>query len=316
MTASATGFAPLAIAVTEIDDDQPGGDNVYIARFLEQYGKIKNSGYFSPEGVPYHSIETLIVEAPDHGHETTSEAFSFWIWLEAQYGRVTENWAPFNNAWNVMERYIIPSHADQPTAGVAGTPQYAAEFDLPSQYPSQLQPNVPVGPGPAARRAAADLRHRRHLRHALAAGRRQHVRLRPVRRRHHPAGVHQHLPARTAGVRVGDRAAAVVRDVRTRRAQRLPGHLDHARRSAPARQWKYTNAPDADARAIQAAYWALTWATRAGPRGRRGGDRRQGRQDGRLPALRHVRQVLQADRQLRRARRPARPRPARTRRTT
>ena len=30
-----------------------------------------------------------MVEAPDHGHETTSEAFSFWIWLEAQYGRVT-----------------------------------------------------------------------------------------------------------------------------------------------------------------------------------------------------------------------------------
>ena len=68
--------------------------------------------------MPYHSIETLIVEAPDHGHETTSEAFSFWIWLEAQYGRVTENWAPFNNAWTVMEKYIIPSHADQPTAGV------------------------------------------------------------------------------------------------------------------------------------------------------------------------------------------------------
>jgi hypothetical protein len=29
---------------------------------------------------------------------------------------------------------------------------------------------------------------------------------------------------------------------------------------APAKQWKYTNAPDADARAVQAAYWALKWA--------------------------------------------------------
>jgi hypothetical protein len=37
--------------------------------------------------VPYHSVETLIVEAPDHGHETTSEAFSYWLWLEASTAR-------------------------------------------------------------------------------------------------------------------------------------------------------------------------------------------------------------------------------------
>src|SRR5690606_26395261 len=107
ITASATGFAPLAITATEIDNDTPGGDGEYVERFLTQYGELKNSGYFSPEGVPYHSIETLIVEAPDHGHQTTSEAFSFWLWLEAYYGRVTQNWAPFNNAWTVMEKYII-----------------------------------------------------------------------------------------------------------------------------------------------------------------------------------------------------------------
>src|SRR5690606_34793813 len=148
VTARAEGMAPLLINVTEIDTDQPGGDNEYIARFLEQYNKIKNSGYFSPEGVPYHSIETLIVEAPDHGHETTSEAFSFWLWLEANYGRVTQNWQPFNHAWEVMEKYIIPSSEDQPTAGVDGTPQYAAEHPRPDAYPSQLDPNVPVGTDP------------------------------------------------------------------------------------------------------------------------------------------------------------------------
>src|SRR5262249_43212511 len=31
-----------------------------------------------------------------------------------------------------------------------------------------------------------------------------------------------------------------------------------------ARQWKYTNAPDADARAIEAASWAKTWADKEG----------------------------------------------------
>jgi hypothetical protein len=264
ITASASGYAPLAIVATEIDNDAPGGgDNVYTARFLEQYGKIKNSGYFSPEGVPYHSIETLIVEAPDHGHETTSEAFSFWIWLEAQYGRVTQNWAPFNNSWTVMEKYIIPSHADQPTAGVNGTPQYAAEHNLPSQYPSQLEPNVPVGQDPL----------RSELQTAYGTG--------------DIYGMHWLLDVdNTYGFgRCGD---GTTKPAYINTFQRGPqesvwetvpqpscdtfafggpnGYLDISIKeaNAPAKQWKYTNAPDADARAIQAAYWALTWAKAQG----------------------------------------------------
>ena len=70
----------------------------YDARFLDLYGKITNpaNGYFSPEGIPYHSVETLIVEAPDQGHETTSEAYSYLIWLQAMYGKVTGDWTKFN----------------------------------------------------------------------------------------------------------------------------------------------------------------------------------------------------------------------------
>ncbi|MEV1286185.1 glycoside hydrolase family 48 protein [Micromonospora sp. NPDC049679] len=263
VTASATGLSPLPIAVTEIDNDTPGGSNPYTARFLEQYNKIKNSGYFSPEGVPYHSIETLIVEAPDHGHETTSEAFSFWIWMEAQYGRVTQNWAPFNNAWTVTEKYIIPSHADQPTAGVNGTPQYAAEYNLPSQYPSQLQPNVPVGADPL----------RSELQSTYGTG--------------DIYGMHWLLDVdNTYGFgRCGD---GTTRPAYINTFQRGPqesvwetvpqpscetfkhggpyGYLDISIKDSgsPAKQWKYTNAPDADARAIQAAYWALTWAKAQG----------------------------------------------------
>ena len=44
------------------------------------------NGYFSPKGIPYHSVETLIVEAPDYGHETTSETYSYYLWLAADYG--------------------------------------------------------------------------------------------------------------------------------------------------------------------------------------------------------------------------------------
>ncbi|MFB6711648.1 MULTISPECIES: glycoside hydrolase family 48 protein [unclassified Streptomyces] len=66
-------------------------DDPYTRAFLTRSGKIKEAagGCFSPECLPYHSVETLMVEAPDHGHETTSEAVSFWMWLEAAYGRVT-----------------------------------------------------------------------------------------------------------------------------------------------------------------------------------------------------------------------------------
>jgi hypothetical protein len=257
-TATATGYPTLAVVATEVDNDVPG-NNEYVTRFLTQYGKMKNSGYFSPEGVPYHSIETLIVEAPDYGHETTSEAFSYWIWLEANYGRVTQNWAPFNNAWTVMEKYIIPSHNDQPTAGVAGTPQYAAEFNLPSQYPSALQPSVPVGVDPL----------RNELQSAYGTG--------------DIYGMHWLLDVdNTYGFgRCGDHTT---RPAYINTFQRGPqesvwetvpqpscetfadggpnGFLDISIKDSgtPAKQWKYTNAPDADARAVQAAYWALTWS--------------------------------------------------------
>ena len=39
--------------------------------------KLSN-GYFSPEGIPYHAVETLVVEAPDHGHETCAGSMSMY----------------------------------------------------------------------------------------------------------------------------------------------------------------------------------------------------------------------------------------------
>src|SRR5438552_2983686 len=76
----------------------PGKNDPNIKRFLELWGDLHNekNGYFSAEGIPYHSVETLIVEAPDHGHETTSEAMSYWLLLEAQYGKVTGEWDKLN----------------------------------------------------------------------------------------------------------------------------------------------------------------------------------------------------------------------------
>ena len=160
-----------------------------VTEFMELYNKIKSSanGYFSPEGVPYHSIETLMVEAPDHGHETTSEAFSYYLWLEAQYGRVTEDWAPFNKAWPTMEKYIIPSASDYQSERLqreqAGDLRPGVQRAEPSTRPRWTRVSR-SGKDPLAAELKSDLWQRRHLRHALAARRGQHVRLRQVRRRH------------------------------------------------------------------------------------------------------------------------------------
>src|SRR4051794_9407320 len=145
--AAASGSATGAAAAAATDE--------YAQKFLDQYNKMKSSanGYFSPAGVPYHSVETLMVEAPDHGHQTTSEAFSYWMWLEATYGRVTGDWTPFNNAWAAAERYIIPTHADQPTNDSynAGAPaSYIPEWPQPTGYPSAIDTSVAVGADPIA----------------------------------------------------------------------------------------------------------------------------------------------------------------------
>nr|ADU33354.1 glycoside hydrolase family protein 48 [Leptinotarsa decemlineata] len=126
---------------------------VYKQRFLEQYNKIhnENNGYFSKEGVPYHAVETLIIEACDHGHQTTSEAYSYYIWLEAMNGAISGNFSSFNVAWKNMEDYIIPSHTSQPNTDLYNPKNpatYAPAMDTPEQWPTSLEPGVPVGEDP------------------------------------------------------------------------------------------------------------------------------------------------------------------------
>jgi len=115
-TASASGYNSGSATVTEALPS--GSQSAYDQWFLNLYDTIMNpnNGYFSPEGIPYHSVETLIVEAPDYGHETTSETYSYYLWLTADYGGVTGNWTPFNNNWANMAEYMIPSAHGTPPA--------------------------------------------------------------------------------------------------------------------------------------------------------------------------------------------------------
>lgn len=82
----------------------------YTNRFLELYNQIvdSNSGYYSNQGIPYHSVETMMVESVDYGHETDSEALSYNVWLKAMYGAIAGDFQPFNAAWDVIENQLIP----------------------------------------------------------------------------------------------------------------------------------------------------------------------------------------------------------------
>lgn len=246
----------------------------YADRFLEMYDKMKDpaNGYFSPQGIPYHAVETLMAEAPDWGHETTSEAYSFWIWLEASYGEVTGDWAPLNAAWDTLEKYMIPTQENQPTNSgynPAKPATYAGEADHPSQYPSVLDTNVSVGNDPIAN----------ELKSAYGTSN--------IYGMHWLADVDNvygfgAAPGKSTLQGPSYKGTSYIntfqRGPQESVMETIPqpaiddfsyggpnGFLDLFTKDATyAKQWKYTNAPDADARAIEAVYWAQKFAASQG----------------------------------------------------
>ncbi|MGW4776717.1 glycoside hydrolase family 48 protein [Streptomyces filamentosus] len=280
VTAAATGTGTAVFTATapghakaEVQATQLAADSTYDARFLDLYGKITNpaNGYFSPEGIPYHSVETLIVEAPDHGHETTSEAYSYLIWLQAMYGKITGDWTKFNGAWDTMEKFMIPTHADQPTNSSynASKPAtYAPEWDLPSQYPARLDSGVTSGSDPIA----AELK--------SAYGTDDIYGMHWIQDVDNVYGFGNEPGKCSAGptatgpsyINTFQRGPqeSVWETVTHPTCDNFSyggknGYLDIFTGDASyAKQWKYTNAPDADARAVQAAYWADIWAKEQG----------------------------------------------------
>ena len=264
ITASASGLGSASVAVTDA-----ATTSGYDAWFISLYDDITNpsNGYFSPLGIPYHSVEELIVEAPDYGHETTSETYSEWLWLAADYGRVSGSWTEFNTAWSNMAEYMIPDAAEQPGCS-AYTPSdpatYGPEAASPSDYPVALNSSVPVGSDPLyaelnttygncdiyAPMWIMDTDNR------YGFGQEENGTSTPSWINSYQRGSEES---------VWDTIPQPDWDTLTD-GESGSGYLDLFNNGGGsfAPQYKYTDAPDADARLIQAAYWAQQYATSQG----------------------------------------------------
>jgi hypothetical protein len=251
--------------------------NVYTDRFLALWYDLHRlgNGYFSPQGIPYHSVETLLCEAPDYGHETTSEAFSYYVWLEAMYGKVTQDWSWLERAWAVLEYYMIPQSVDQPTNRYypfAKPATYAEERDLPNDYPVKLDGAVPVGRDPIANELkqtynTSDV----YAMHWLldvdnwyGYGQRGDGTTRPSYINTFQRGTQESV-WETVTHPCWEEFKWGHNQPTAGNPRPVDGFLGlFIDQAAPAKQWKYSAAPDADARAIQALYWAKRWADEQG----------------------------------------------------
>jgi len=243
--------------------------NKYTQRFLDMYEKIydPSNGYFSADGVPYHSIETLMCEAPDYGHETTSEAYSYWIWLDAMYGGVTGNWSPLNDSWLKMEEFAIPTDELQPTNGdydPNSPATYAAEYGEPTYYPSELKSNVPVGKDPVSDDLTAAYGANIYGMHWLFDCDNTYG--------YGNKGDGVSTPSYINSFQRGEQESVWETVPQPSWEDFSWGSDDGTgflklftkEANAPSKQWRYTNAPDADARVVQAMYWASEFAKEQG----------------------------------------------------
>jgi len=263
-TIATAGFGGVANAATDKKD------NPYNKKFLELYDKVitngKENGYLSEEGVPYHSIETMMCEAPDYGHETVSETASYYNWITAYYGYLTGEWEDYNTSWDILEKYYIPSEEDQPNLGDYD-PSKCASFvnasKTPEEYPGKLDTSSPTG---------ADNLHKELV---SAYGTTSMYLMHWIFDvdNWYKYGNHGDGTSRVSQINTYQRGE------QESCWETIPfpcwetfkwgngksGFLAlFVDQSDYAQQWRYSVASDADARSVQAAYWANKWAAENG----------------------------------------------------
>ncbi|MDE5771552.1 MAG: cellulose 1,4-beta-cellobiosidase [Ruminococcus sp.] len=159
---SATAVMPAFTSAANEYASENGANESYAKMFASLYDDVMTNGqangYLSKQnnggdsfGIPYHAVETLCVEAPDYGHETTSEAMSYIVWVAAmhdilaQNGTIDGSAGDVKKAWKTMEAMIpgwseASGRSDIKYNTIWGKDRLKAdtaeEKDLPSQYPT------------------------------------------------------------------------------------------------------------------------------------------------------------------------------------
>ncbi|MGN0592431.1 MAG: glycoside hydrolase family 48 protein [Ruminococcus sp.] len=148
------------------------GDETYAARYMSLYDDVitngVENGYLSSTstvsgglGVPYHSVEELCIEAPDYGHETTSEALSYLVWVaamrdnivnDAKNGNATaknvkdasqEEVGDTAKAWLTMESTLVPdAQGNFMSMGSSLSATYSDEWGQVEEYPTDMDQGV------------------------------------------------------------------------------------------------------------------------------------------------------------------------------
>lgn len=240
----------------------------YAARFASLYADVitngETNGYLSSTnkasggfGVPYHSIEELCVEAPDYGHLTTSEAMSYIVWIAAMNDYIATNngygtTGDLTKSWATLEM-MIPTVQDYFWGGEPSA-QYADEFEVPEKYPAPGDSNNTATDPLYSQWKNYGTSEGLYLVHWLAdvddwygyggssPGQKGKFTFINTFQRGEQESVFETVPHPS------------VEELKYGNSRGIIGIF--SAESQPAAQWRYTNAPDAEDRAVQAAYFA------------------------------------------------------------
>jgi len=263
------------------------GDSTYAERFLSLYQDVivdgEDNGYLSSNGasgtsfgVPYHSVEELICEAPDYGHETTSEAMSYIVWIAAMNDHITKDAGvagttptkDLAKAWNTLEN-LIPTEQTgfwtRPDLSAQTAKEWPEGFGLDgdpnkcgiNMYPSEGgQENVGKNPIHTQLTSAYSKQGGEYLLHWLA----------DVDDWYGFGGSARGTKGKVVLINTfqrGDQESCFETvphpSVETLQYGNPTQGMKFAFQKTTAKSWSYTNAPDAEDRAIQAVYAANRW---------------------------------------------------------
>ena len=271
----ATATAASALMSAGITVSAAEDDSTYAKRFLSLYDDVvtngQDNGYLSKEnvasggfGIPYHSVEELICEAPDYGHETTSEAMSYIVWVAAMHDNIAKkeggSGSDLAKAWATLEA-MIPSTKDQ--QGFWSKNELSAQVC--KEYPKDVksypstggQENVGKNPIHSKFTSAYSSEGREYLMHWLA----------DVDDWYGFGGSSEGSKGKFTFINTfqrGDQESCFetiphpcIEDLKYGDSQL--GMKFAFAKGETAKQWSFTNAPDAEDRAIQAVYAANRW---------------------------------------------------------